>query len=122
MRFNHHTGNNRHDDRGVSILIVAVSMIFILGMAGLGIDLASLYVGRSQAQRAADAAALAGAQALVSNTSGSPCVSGGSGSISSACEAVARQTAEAVGNQNLVAGVSPGIGDSDITFPSTSAN
>jgi hypothetical protein len=122
MRLKHHAGSNRHDDRGVSILIVAVSMIFILGMAGLGIDLASLYVGRSQAQRAADAAALAGAQALVSSTTGDPCVSGGSGSISSACEAVARQAAEAVGNQNPVAGVSPGIGDSDITFPSTSVN
>jgi hypothetical protein len=122
MRFNHHARSNRRDDRGVSILIIAVSMIFILGMAGLGIDLASLYVGRSQAQRAADAAALAGAQALVSNASGNPCISGSSGSLSSACMALARQTAEAVGNQNLVAGVSPAIGDSDITFPSTSLN
>jgi Putative Flp pilus-assembly TadE/G-like len=112
---------NRHDDRGVSILIIAVSMVFVLGMAGLGIDLASLYVGRSQAQRAADAAALAGARALVGANNES-CVNGGSGSISSACMAVARQQAEAVGNQNLVAGVVPAIGDADITFPSTSVN
>jgi len=49
-------------------------------------------------------------------------VNGGSGSISSACMAVARSQAEAVGNQNLIAGVSPGIKDSDITFPSTSVN
>ena len=116
-----HARTHRHDDRGVSILIIAVSMIFVLGMAGLGIDLASLYVGRSQAQRAADAAALAGAQALVGANNGS-CVNGGSGSLSSACMAVARQAAEAVGNQNLVAGLAPAIGDADITFPSTSVN
>ncbi|HET7102331.1 MAG TPA: pilus assembly protein TadG-related protein [Terriglobia bacterium] len=119
MLSKNHARSNRHDDRGVSILIIAVSMVFVLGMAGLGIDLASLYVGRSQAQRAADSAALAGAQALAGDSN---CVNGGSGSISSACMAVARQQAEAVGNLNLVAGLSPAIGDADITFPSTSVN
>lgn len=119
MTSKNYTRRNRHDDRGVSILIIAVSMVFVLGMAGLGIDLASLYVGRSQAQRAADAAALAGAQALASDPS---CVNGGSGSLSSACMAVAKQAAEAVGNQNLIAGVGPSIQDPDITFPSTSVN
>ena len=119
MSSKNHARSNRHDDRGVSILIIAVSMVFVLGMAGLGIDLASLYVGRSQAQRAADSAALAGAQALAGDFN---CVNGGSGSISSACMAVARQQAEAVGNLNLVAGLSPAIGDADITFPSTSVN
>ncbi|HKT12285.1 MAG TPA: pilus assembly protein TadG-related protein [Terriglobia bacterium] len=108
----------RPNDRGVSIVLLAVGMIFVLGMAGLGVDLASLYVGRSQAQRAADAAALAGARALV--TSG--CTSDSSSNISSGCQALAKQRAEAVGNQNLIAGVSPGITDSDITFPVTSTN
>lgn len=119
MSSKNHARSNRHDDRGVSILIIAVSMVFVLGMAGLGIDLASLYVGRSQAQRAADSAALAGAQALAGDSN---CVNGGSGSLSSACMAVARQQAEAVGNLNLVAGLAPAIGDADITFPSTSVN
>jgi hypothetical protein len=119
MMTNHHTSRKRHDDRGVSILIIAVSMVFVLGMAGLGIDLASLYVGRNQAQRAADAAALAAAQALVGD---SDCVNSSGGSISSTCQAAARQRAELIGNQNLIAGVSPGIVDSDITFPSTSTN
>ena len=108
----------RSSERGVSILIVAVSMIFVLGMAGLGVDLASLYVGRSQAQRAADAAALAGAQALV--TQG--CTSDTGSTISTACQAIARQRAEAVGSSNTVAGVTPTINDSDVTFPSTSTN
>ncbi len=108
----------RSSERGVSILIVSVAMIFVLGMAGLGVDLASLYVGRSQAQRAADAAALAGAQALV--TQG--CTSDTGSTISTACQAIARQRAEAVGSNNTVAGVNPTINDSDVTFPSISTN
>lgn len=115
MRISDHESNKRHTDRGVSILIVAVSMIFVLGMAGLGIDLASLYVGRSQAQRAADAAALAAAQALVSDG----CTSA-TGTLSASCQALAIQRAVAVGNANLVAGESPNLTDSDVTFLSTS--
>jgi Flp pilus assembly protein TadG len=118
MTTNYHASGKRFDDRGVSILIIAVSMIFVLGMAGLGIDLASLYVGRSQAQRAADAGALAAAKALANDNA---CVNGGGGSLSAACQTVARQQAEAVGNQNLIAGVNPNIGDADVTFISTSS-
>jgi Flp pilus assembly protein TadG len=119
MMINERASCSRHGDRGVSILIIAVSMIFILGMAGLGIDLASLYVGRSQAQRAADAAALAAANYLASDAS---CVNGGGGSISASCQALARQQAETVGNQNLIAGISPNIQDGDVTFLDTSAS
>jgi hypothetical protein len=92
----------RHNERGVSILLVAVGMVFVLGMAGLGVDLASLYVGRSQAQRAADAGALAGAQALVS----SGCTTSLGPDISPGCQAIARQRAVTVGNANFVAGKS----------------
>lgn len=109
---------NFFNDLGVSIVIIAVGMIFVLGMAGLGVDLASLYVARSQAQRAADAAALAGAQYW--STQG--CASGISGNISGGCQAMAVERAEAVGNKNLIAGVSPNIQDSDITFPSLSTS
>ena len=119
MRTNEQTIRKRHNDRGVSILIIAVSMVFVLGIAGLGIDLASLYVGRSEAQRAADAAALAGANVLAANPD---CVNSGSGSLSSYCQTLATQQAEAVGNANLIAGAVPNIGDSDITFLSTSVN
>lgn len=104
----------RSRESGVSLFIMAVAMIFILGMAGLAIDLASLYVGRSEAQRAADAAALAGAQALVTDN----CLPGTSGAtLTSTCEADARLNAEAVGNKNLIAGINPNITDADITFP-----
>lgn len=120
MMTNEHASTERHEDRGVSILLIAVSMIFILGMAGLGIDLASLYVGRSQAQRAADAAALAAANYLADPLNG--CMSGMGGGLPAGCVAVAKQKAEAVGNDNLIAGMSPNLQDSDITFLSTSAS
>jgi len=47
--------------------MVAASLVVLLGLAGLAIDLAALYVGRSEAQRAADAAALAGAKTFVTS-------------------------------------------------------
>lgn len=113
---NLYASRNSYDDRGVSILIIAVSMIFVLGMAGLGIDLASLYVGRSQAQRAADAGALAAAQYLAQSCTA------GSGTISADCQAKAQQRAVAVTNANLVAGITPNITTNDVTFLETSAS
>ncbi|MEJ2006953.1 MAG: pilus assembly protein TadG-related protein [Acidobacteriota bacterium] len=108
----------RFNESGVSIIIIAVSLVFVLGIAGLGLDLASLYVGRSQAQRAADAAALAGAQAFVAGG----CATGSTGTSANwgYCTAIATQRAESVGNRNLIQGASPAIKDSDISFPDTS--
>ncbi len=47
--------------RGNTLFLVAASMVVILGLSALAIDLVSFYVARSEAQRSADAAALAGA-------------------------------------------------------------
>src|SRR5580704_3195829 len=57
----------RKSQRGATILMVAASLIVILLLAGLAIDLVAFYLGRSEAQRAADAGALAGAQQFVSS-------------------------------------------------------
>ena len=119
MKAGNRSTAKRSTDSGVSILIIAVSMVFILAMAGLGIDLASLYVGRNQAQRAADAAALAGAQAFVD----AGCATGSTGGgLTQTCMTLATQRAEAVGNANLIAGTSPGITDADISFPNTTSS
>ena len=49
-------------DRGGAVLVlVAFGLVVFLGMAALAIDIGLLYVARSEAQRAADAAAHAGA-------------------------------------------------------------
>jgi hypothetical protein len=49
------------NERGASVAIMAVSLFALLGMAALAVDLGMLLKVRSDAQRAADAAALAGA-------------------------------------------------------------
>ncbi len=51
-------------EHGQTILLVAVSLVSLLAMAALAIDVVTLYVARSETQRAADAAALAGAKAI----------------------------------------------------------
>ena len=50
--------------RGQTILLVAISLISLLAMAALAIDVVTLYVARTEIQRAADAAALAAAKAI----------------------------------------------------------
>lgn len=49
--------------RGAVVVIVAVSLVAIIGMAAFAIDTGMLFSARSDAQRAADAAALAAASA-----------------------------------------------------------
>jgi len=50
--------------RGVGLFFFAISSVVIMGMAALAIDLGMLLRTRAEAQRAADAAALAGASAF----------------------------------------------------------
>jgi hypothetical protein len=54
----------RHHEQGQTILLVAISLLSLLAMAALAIDIVTLYVARSEIQRAADAAALAAAKAI----------------------------------------------------------
>ena len=53
------------DERGASLMLVAVSMVALLGMAALAIDVGMLYEAKAQAQNAADSGALAGAGNLL---------------------------------------------------------
>jgi Flp pilus assembly protein TadG len=53
--------NRRHSERGMTLVVVALSLVALMGIAALCIDLGILYTARTSAQHAADAAALAGA-------------------------------------------------------------
>src|SRR5271166_5394818 len=53
---------DRAGERGVTIALVAVAMFSIIAMAGLAIDVGTLYEANAEAQRAADAGALAAAR------------------------------------------------------------
>lgn len=99
-------------ERGMSLALVAASMVVLLAVAALAIDLGMLYVARNEAQRAADAAALAGAYVFITSgcTSSGGCYAGGSQ------ETVARQQAETIGDSNTIVGQDATIEDSDITF------
>ena len=50
--------------KGTIIVMVAVMLVVLLGCVALAVDIGYLYVARAELQRAADAAALAGAQAM----------------------------------------------------------
>src|SRR5215472_19363082 len=52
-------------ERGATIVVVAVAMSALFGLLALVLDLGMLYVAHEDAQRAADAAALAGASAFL---------------------------------------------------------
>lgn len=55
--------------RGAVAIIVALSLAVLIGFAGLALDLGKLYVAKTELQNAADACALAAAQAFVASTS-----------------------------------------------------
>ncbi len=91
----------RKNERGVVIMLVAVFMLFVVGaMAALSIDVATIYTARSEAQLAADGAALAGARALV--TSGM--TSDTTGGLTPGAEIIAAAIATQVAQQNSVGG------------------
>ena len=116
--------SRRKNERGVTIVLVAFSLLALLGMAALAIDIATLYVAHGEAQRAADAAALAGAKMFGASgyTSASTtlpaadiCQSGGPG-----LPAAANRQAEAVAAQNLIASQPAAV--QTITCDTTPAN
>ena len=94
------------DERGMSFVFVGMSMMAFMAASMLAIDVGRLMTARTQAQRSADAGALAGATALVFNSftdrsATGPAVTG------------AVNTARA----NLVMSQQPSIGSADVTFP-----
>ncbi|HET7215932.1 MAG TPA: pilus assembly protein TadG-related protein [Terriglobia bacterium] len=98
-------------ETGSILLMVAFSMVVLLGVSALAIDLVNFYLARNQAQRAADSAALAGAYAFIQ----SGCLTGGCTSGGQQ-ETLGQQYAEASGAQNYVAGQIASIQNSDISF------
>lgn len=68
----------RRSERGVTMILVAVCMVAIVAMAALSIDVVTLYLARMEAQRTADAAALAAARVIsLSGITGDPNDTGG---------------------------------------------
>ncbi len=100
------------------ILLVAIVMLFVVGaMAALSIDVVTFYTARSEAQLAADSAALAGARALANSGMTSDPSARTDGLMASA-ESLANTIATEVAIRNEVGGrtLLPATGEVTITF------
>jgi Flp pilus assembly protein TadG len=91
----------RGSDAGVTMILVAVCMVAIIAMAALSIDVVTLYLARMEAQRSADAAALAGARVIsvsgitgdtTTDTTSWQAICGTSGLATQAAQSAASQT------------------------------
>lgn len=94
-------------ESGVTLLIVAVSMFALLAMAMIALDVVNLYVSSDQAQRSADAAALAGAEAFVTSSTRSTPFAVPLVSICNGSTGDADLRAQTVAAQNTIAGSPP---------------
>ena len=100
--------DGRHGERGVTMVLVAIAMVAIIAMAALSIDVITLYLAREEAQRSADAAALAAARVIsLSGITGTVDPDNDTSSWKQICgsSGIATQTAQAVGMQNSVGGI-----------------
>jgi len=90
------------------MILVAVSMVALIAMAALSIDVVTLYVAREEAQRAADAAALAAARILsvsgITTTASPDNYPAAWTSICGGTTSVASLTARAVAQENSIGG------------------
>lgn len=106
---------HRHGERGQTIILIAISLISLLAMAALAIDVVTLYVARSEIQRAADAAALAGAKAIAdSGFTSLPTTDSNYASAKLLAQTMATNAINALISFNPVAGTTPTL----VTTPS----
>src|SRR5215471_12176275 len=96
-------------ERGVTIVLVALAMVAIIAMAALSIDVITLYLARAEAQKAADASALAAGRILsMSGITGDPQNSTGNWNMICGADdgthGLATRVAKAVANQNTIGG------------------
>ncbi len=98
----------RHQERGVTMALVAVSLVAIISFAALAIDIGTLYEAKAEAQRAADAGALAAARIMsLEGITGEPLTGPSDSSWTDICggtSSPATLAAVNVAQQNLIAG------------------
>lgn len=117
--------SRRTSERGIIITLVAVFMLGVIGaMAALSIDVVTLYTARSEAQLAADAAALAGARVLANSgmTSSSSATLGGNAVTLATSVASQVAASSLVGGRTLVAGGKCPGAEICVSIPQTGTN
>jgi hypothetical protein len=109
-------------DEGVIITLVAVFMLFVIcAMAALSIDVVTLYTARSEAQMAADGAALAAARFLA-NSGVTSDTTGASLATAEGSNGPAKLMALQVAKMNLVGGQSLSNAEITVTYGGTYTN
>lgn len=121
-----HRHNTLGDRSGSVIVLVAIMLVAILGMAALAIDIGRMMVAKQRAQMVCDAAVLAGAQYLTGEQSstavnaGSGLPASGDGSAAKAAKYVALANNEAAADWvTKTVGGAPGITISFPPYPAT---
>src|ERR1035441_9401991 len=105
----------RKKEQGIILTLVAVFMLAVVGaMAALSIDVVTLYTARSEAQLAADAAALAGARMLANSGMTSDPTNA---TLASNAETLASAVASQVAQSNQVGGRNLAAGEVTVSFP-----
>jgi Flp pilus assembly protein TadG len=108
----------RNGERGVTMIIVVIAMMSMLAMVALAVDVITLYAARSEAQRAADAAALAAGKMLVdAGVTGDPTLI--NPTVQSTALTLATQAAQSVAGQSTIAGRPIAVADVAVTFPNS---
>jgi Flp pilus assembly protein TadG len=98
----------RNRERGVTMALVAITMLAVISMAAISIDLGALFEAKAEAQRAADLGALAAARVIsVEGITGDP-TNGATdtswGDICGGATSPASLAATTIAQQNLVNG------------------
>jgi Flp pilus assembly protein TadG len=105
---------HNHDEQGVTILVVACSLAFVMiALAALVIDVSALFTARGDAKQAADAAALAGAKVLANSGMTSDPTDA---TLQANAVTLATQVATAVATKNNVGGRPLTTGEVTVTF------
>jgi Flp pilus assembly protein TadG len=100
---------SRRQEHGVTMVLVAIALVAIIAIAALSIDVITLYLAREEAQRSADAAALAAARVIsISGLTGDPNNSSNLWqTICNSSSSPASMAATAVATQSAVGGTVP---------------
>ena len=89
------------DQRGATMVFVALIMVALLGVTALAIDIGMILTARTEAQRTADAAAHAGAVEWL---------------LTDGDEGATRSMAQQVASTNLIIAEPPDVSDEDVEF------
>lgn len=122
MRIGLRRSSQYHGEKGIVIAMVAAFMVLVIGaMLALSIDVVTFYTARSEAQLAADSAALAGARAIAN----SGATTDSTGALLTAVEGpagYAKTVALQVAQQNQVGGTPVAPGQVNVSFAGNYSN